>query len=217
MARHGATDGRGSAGFAAARGESAPDAAKPIVWISCAVCDALVEEATRAYPFETGGVLMGYADPSDTELVVTALVGPGPGAAHRRTSFVPDHAFHDAEVARLYRESHRRWTYLGDWHSHPAGESSLSRTDRRTLAHIAGDPGARAPRPLMLVLAGGHGLTHDGGHIGKISSPRYTKGHLTMPWKLGCWRLVKQPTHWWTSWRNDGIARCHFQTFDEQA
>jgi integrative and conjugative element protein (TIGR02256 family) len=215
--RDGATGGPSKAHSTATQRESATDAAGPLVWLSHAMREALVKEATRAFPLETGGVLMGYADTSDTELVVKAVVGPGPRAVHRRASFVPDHAFHDAAVARHYRESQRRWTYLGDWHSHPAGECSLSRTDRHTLARIAGAPCARVPRPLMLVLAGGHGLADDSRQIGGIDSPPHARGQLTRPWQLGCWRRVKHPTHWWTFWRDDGIARCRCQIFDEQA
>src|SRR5690606_33938556 len=87
-------------------------------------------------------------------MVVRASVGPGPRAVHRRRGFVPDHVYHELETARIYADSGRVWSYLGDWHSHPSGTLVLSRTDRRTLARIARAPDARVPKPLMIVLAG---------------------------------------------------------------
>jgi integrative and conjugative element protein (TIGR02256 family) len=123
--------------------------------MSGAVARAMREEAVRAFPFETGGVLLGYWAREYEEVVVTHATGPGPRAVHRMHSFVPDAEYQEAEVARLYEESGRVSTYLGDWHSHPLGTVSLSRRDRRTLRHIAGHREARAPVPIMAVIGGG--------------------------------------------------------------
>jgi integrative and conjugative element protein (TIGR02256 family) len=81
-------------------------------------------------------------------------VGPGPKATHGKRRFIPDGDFHDDAIARLYCESGRLHTYLGDWHSHPEGGLDLSRRDRFTFKRIAESPDARAPLPLMVILAG---------------------------------------------------------------
>ena len=86
------------------------------------------------------------------EVVITASVGPGPSAIHGLDAFVPDHAFQDREIARIYEKSDRHVSYLGDWHSHPRGTAALSWKDRRTLRRIACSDGARAPTPLMFVV-----------------------------------------------------------------
>src|ERR1044071_2697827 len=126
----------------------------PRRWLSVAHQDELVQEAARTAPNETGGALMGYrAEGGD--LVITNLIGPGPGALHKRHAFVPDQAYHEREIARLYEESGRSAVYLGDWHSHPNGSCSLSPRDRRTLRTIAAAPEARVPEPLMLIVGGG--------------------------------------------------------------
>lgn len=123
---------------------------------------ALIREASRACPNETGGVLMGYWRHSLKEhvpqsgcAVVTAAVGPGAMATHAPRSFSPDHDYQDREIAKIYRDSGRIWTYLGDWHTHPRGKGELSRRDERTIHRIATEPLARAPQPVMLILAGG--------------------------------------------------------------
>lgn len=98
---------------------------------------------------------MGYWVVPDSELVITHAIGPGPSAAHYKKSFVPDSGYQEAEIARIYTESNRFSTYLGDWHTHPSGSSYLSYRDKRTLKEIASFRDARCPIPVMAVLGGG--------------------------------------------------------------
>ena len=86
--------------------------------------------------------------------VITHCVGPGENAKHKACTFVPDYAFHEREIARLYAASLGTFTYLGDWHTHPSGAARLSSMDKRTLRAIADAPEAKCSRPLMAILAG---------------------------------------------------------------
>ena len=103
-------------------------------------------------PLEVGGVLAGYW--KEDAVVITDVVGPGEHAQHRRHTFLPDHAFHAEEIARLYTASQGTHVYLGDWHTHPRGAPRLSPMDKRTLRAIAISPEARCPRPIMALLSG---------------------------------------------------------------
>jgi integrative and conjugative element protein (TIGR02256 family) len=114
----------------------------------------MIVEADRAYPEETGGVLVGYWAVPFFQLVVTSAIGPGPRAVHRKDAFLPDHEYQEAEIGRIYHLSDRLHTYLGDWHTHPNSTAHLSWTDRRTLRTIATEDAARAPIPIMAILAG---------------------------------------------------------------
>lgn len=96
---------------------------------------------------------MGYAAPAGA-VVITHIIGPGPHAVHAQSAFIPDHAFHRDQVARVYASTNRQSTYLGDWHTHPNGSTTLSATDRDTLRSIANAPAARVPEPLMLIVGG---------------------------------------------------------------
>lgn len=125
-------------------------------WLPAVLARAIRDEAERTFPLETGGVLLGYWAEECRELVITHATGPGPNAVHRTHSFIPDYEYQEAEVARLYEESGRISTYLGDWHSHPLEGVHLSRRDRRTLNRIAGSAEARAPVPVMAVIGGGN-------------------------------------------------------------
>ena len=116
--------------------------------------DFMLSEARTRYPLETGGVLMGYWSLGYTALVITASTGPGPKAIHKKTEFIPDSDFHEAEISRFYIQSGRIHTYLGDWHTHPDGICHLSSKDRATLKRISRYKAARAPVPIMGILAG---------------------------------------------------------------
>lgn len=125
-------------------------------WIGQPAFDAMVEEADRHIPYETGGVLMGYWSVTPRAVVVVAIIGPGPDAVHRSRSFTPDHAFQEEEIERIYLDSGRRVTYLGDWHTHPKGIAELSVTDRLTQLRIGRHRKARAETAVMAILAGGN-------------------------------------------------------------
>jgi len=127
------------------------------VWISDSVLNSMIDHADNAYPNEAGGALMGYWNDKGTEVLVTQVVGPGPEAVHERTSFVPDYSFQEREIERIYIESGRTHTYLGDWHSHPNGPASLSGTDTRTMRNIAEYAAARATSPVMILFSGSQG------------------------------------------------------------
>ena len=124
---------------------------------------------------------MGYWRADRTTVVISDIVGPGPQALHRQDRFEPDYAYQRAEVSRIYDVSGRLTTYLGDWHSHPAGPLSLSLTDRITLARIALTKQARAPRALMAVIAG----------VGESSwNVRIWVAGGRRPLLLSCWRPI---------------------------
>lgn len=125
-----------------------------VAWLRAAVHADLLAQADEHAPKETGGLLLGYRH-SPTEIVITDAIGPGPGGNHRRAGFDPDTDWQTSELALRYAAHHRRITYLGDWHTHPGGSSTLSRTDRRTVRAIAHHADARCPHPVMAVLAGG--------------------------------------------------------------
>ena len=125
------------------------------VWIARKAMDAMTREADQRAPLETGGILIGYRSLFTNEPVIAMAVGPGQHAIHDACQFVPDHEYHVAVSSALYRASGRRLVYLGDWHSHPGGGHSLSRLDRETLCRIARSKEARAPRPLMIIMAPG--------------------------------------------------------------
>lgn len=135
-----------------------------IVWIEQSLFNKLFEETNKKLPLETGGVLVGYKDIYNN-IVVTDLIGAGPNAIHKKYSFIPDGKYQQIELSRIYFESNRIKTYLGDWHSHPYQNSYLSWRDRRTLKKIAKTKTAREPNPLFIIVG-------------------------TKRWNLKCWKYI---------------------------
>lgn len=125
------------------------------LWLDRRVGDDIVARSEASFPLETGGLLVGYM--TEQGPVVTALIGAGPSATATSTSFLPDAQAQQLELNDIYLRTQGQDTYLGDWHSHPAGLSAMSRRDRRTLASIARHPRARLARPVMLIAAGAQG------------------------------------------------------------
>jgi integrative and conjugative element protein (TIGR02256 family) len=123
------------------------------VWLPESCEAAILDEAIDRAPKETGGILLGYEVPDRSALVITHLVAAGPGARYRRGLFEPDGRWQEREVARIYAESGRRASYLGDWHSHPDGVAAPSKKDHHTARVIARHRAARMRWPLMLIVA----------------------------------------------------------------
>lgn len=123
------------------------------VWIQTSLIALLARDAADNAPNETGGILMGYWAGDSSAVVVTESVPGGPRAVHERLRFEPDSEWQSEQVARRYQSSGRVETYLGDWHSHPGGSARPSSLDRMTARAISASSGARAPRPLFIIVA----------------------------------------------------------------
>lgn len=112
----------------------------------------MLEEGREHYPRETGGILMGRWE-SALVASVNVLIGAGPDATHERYLFRPDHSWQKQAMVQLYEQSGRMLEYLGDWHTHPGEDTSPSRRDVATARLIRDHRRARAPRPVMLIMA----------------------------------------------------------------
>lgn len=124
---------------------------RPTAWLAEGALEDMLAEGQRRLPQETGGILMGYQ--TEAAVVITDVIGPGPAALHKRKNFVPDAAFQEGEIGRIYGSSGRIHTYLGDWHTHPGADAVPSPRDIATLQRIAETPTARMPSPVMAILA----------------------------------------------------------------
>jgi integrative and conjugative element protein (TIGR02256 family) len=126
------------------------------LWIAESVLTAMRQLAARYDPLETGGMILGY-QAENREVVVSAMIGPGPRARHRRFRFRPDYDYQQTSLDAHHRKTQGRDTYLGDWHTHPSGACALSWLDKRVLARIASTASSGTMHPIMVVLAGSGG------------------------------------------------------------
>jgi integrative and conjugative element protein (TIGR02256 family) len=101
---------------------------------------------------ETGGMLVGYEGARGHEVVLTDLIDAGPRASHAEYAFNPDGRWQRQQLARIYADSGRVATFVGDWHSHPHGLPLPSEQDVETAQRTAANARARAPRPLTVIV-----------------------------------------------------------------
>ncbi|WP_448165022.1 Mov34/MPN/PAD-1 family protein [Burkholderia cepacia] len=123
------------------------------LWIGATAFDEMLAEAQRAYPFETGGVLVGYIAGNGVP-VVQHHIGPGPNAQHKRHRFHSDHDWQCRKLDDIFEMSSGQVVYLGEWHTHPDGSPHMSWLDKRTLRGIARHWEAALAHPLMIIGAG---------------------------------------------------------------
>jgi len=127
----------------------------PVLWLPEDGQQKMIGFASAEHPLETGGVMLGYANPP--HVVVTEIIGPGPSAKHYRYRFIPDAAYQQAAIEAHFERTEGGETYLGDWHTHPNGIARMSWLDKLTLARIAQRTEGLAVLPSMAILAGGAG------------------------------------------------------------
>lgn len=121
------------------------------------LCEA---EVSSAFPFESGGVLMGRRL-EESLWQIDHVVGPGPNAKHERFRFIPDLPWQHERIAERFYKTNGRSTYLGDWHSHPgASHGRLSQKDKSAIKTIIQAPEAGCKSPLMMILWSGEPRWH---------------------------------------------------------
>ncbi len=96
-------------------------------------------------------MLVGYE--TEGEIVVVQTIAGGPRAIRRRGGFEPDGLWQEGELARIYEASGYHHTYLGDWHSHPAGVGRPSGRDKKTAKSVARERASRTSHPTTLIVA----------------------------------------------------------------
>ena len=99
---------------------------------------AAIEAARGDGAVETGGVLLGGFDLNRRTLFVTAPLPSPPDSRAGRTYFDRGARGVQQAIIETERATMRHITYVGEWHTHPAGSSSApSELDRTLLGWVA--------------------------------------------------------------------------------
>ncbi len=83
---------------------------------------------------ETGGILLGRGPDRDGRIEITEVGDSGPRATRRPDFFRRDLAHSRALAERAWRHSRSVW--VGEWHTHPAGDPRPSAADLRTYCRL---------------------------------------------------------------------------------
>lgn len=98
--------------------------------------DQLIHQAQEAAPNETGGILIGMVATKQRTIYITRLLdAPGdsehcPYAFKMGVNDIPD------QVRTIMQKTGNLIRYVGEWHSHPQGPSSLSQKDQETVQQL---------------------------------------------------------------------------------
>jgi integrative and conjugative element protein (TIGR02256 family) len=96
---------------------------------------------------EAGGILLGCYRGGD--LHVTERTLPGPTDGRHRLAFVRVDPLHQTAASRLWTSTGGTHTFVGEWHTHPAGGITPSTTDLRSWTYQV----RRVAVPLIFALA----------------------------------------------------------------
>lgn len=121
-----------------------------MIFIHKSLIKLILKEVKMHYPLETGGMLLGYLE--DKNYYIMDLIDCGPDAVHKCDYFLPDGKYQQPILEQKYYKSNGKITFLGDWHSHPDGDSYLSKLDKKTLKNISEDEGAQITEPIFIII-----------------------------------------------------------------
>lgn len=119
---------------------------------------ATIEAARGDGTVETGGILLGGFDLERRTLFVTAALPSPPDSRQGRTYFDRGARGVKRSIMEAEQATMHHITYIGEWHTHPAGSNSEpSQLDRRLLRWVA-DLRQLFLMPGLLLILGDDGL-----------------------------------------------------------
>lgn len=119
---------------------------------------AAIEAARGDGAVETGGILLGGFDLDRQTLFVTAALPSPPGSRAGRTYFDRGARGVQQTIMEAERATMQHITYIGEWHTHPAGSSSEPSDLDRTLLGWVADLRQLFLMPGLLLICGDDGL-----------------------------------------------------------
>jgi|GEM_PF-1338360 len=121
----------------------------PLIALPDTVAARMRTLAGKAYPNETGGILIGrYDDAHQVALVHCASDAPRDSVASP-TTFRRGVRGLNALLKRVWR---RGFYYLGEWHFHPERFPNASPPDDTQMQAFAEAPQLRCPEPILLIV-----------------------------------------------------------------
>ncbi|MET4198710.1 ThiF family adenylyltransferase [Bradyrhizobium sp. LA6.12] len=106
--------------------------------IAATAAKQMSELMRRHSPSETGGILIGRRAATRKTIYVTRLVPAPPDSRGTPWVFMRGTEKLPEAIALVERRTGGLLTYVGEWHTHPAGGSDLSDTDKTAVINLRG-------------------------------------------------------------------------------
>ena len=127
------------------------------VTVSCDLLREIGRQRTQRLPRETGGVLLGTTDLVRRRITVLAHIASPPDSEEWPTAYIRGVEGLSDAVVDTAGATGGQVTYVGEWHSHPAGAALRpSGDDARQFAWLA-DHMAQDGLPALMLIAGDAG------------------------------------------------------------
>lgn len=137
--------------------------------------EAMLRLARERMPVEVGTSLVGSYSDDGHRAQVQSLAPVTSDSRGGRTSFQRGVTGLRDFFRKVFKRSGGTTHYVGEWHSHPGGAPSPSRTDEANTMEIARDPDARCPECILVILA----LTDTDADLGVFVFSR-TRGKIVL-------------------------------------
>ena len=109
---------------------------------------SIIDECSQTYPFETGGMVIGWFD--DDHVYIEYATRPGPLAKHSTHAFRRDGNYSQQVLDEVVIESDGVSDYVGEWHSHPI-RSDPSPKDVAAMRWIAENERYLINKPILCI------------------------------------------------------------------
>lgn len=118
------------------------------IHISKSILKRIEEETKFHYPKEFGGVFIGYK--SDINFIITDILIPDE-YKNGQTIFIREPGTLNERLSEIHKMTNGEIEYLGEWHSHPNGPTTPSRTDIKAMEIISKDKNINIDKPLLMI------------------------------------------------------------------
>jgi hypothetical protein len=126
--------------------------------ISEDVVRSIIAARTNAGSCETGGILVGVWDRIRERAYIVGNYPPPPDSVASSTAFVRGEEGVFRTLHTVEAHTATNLTYIGEWHTHPAGYSSCPSADDGILLRWIGDVLLFSDVPPLMLIAGHDGL-----------------------------------------------------------
>ncbi len=121
------------------------------IQISIQLIQKLHNICKKAYPYETGGILIGrYSE--DLKWAQIMTVSETPLKSNRSHISFTRNSHGITLILKKYWEE--KQYYLGEWHYHPGASSLPSELDKKTMFMLSRSTKLHCPEPILFVVGG---------------------------------------------------------------
>jgi hypothetical protein len=117
------------------------------------IVDQMLLQLTKAYPRETGGLFIGFANFKTKTVHVMGLIDAPPDSKSNHVCFYRGVRGLKGAVDGITQKTGGQLGYIGEWHTHPDGPDGISLKDAQTMEEFKTDFEALpAPLPVFLMI-----------------------------------------------------------------